>query len=101
MHHVFDEVPRENTPPAKILPTTSVTHAIYGHHVAKIGEQVNAQETVNVSQYRPRGYKIDSLHSKFEDGEMFYKQPGHPLSPQADKGGRFKGLKNNEVWTPN
>jgi hypothetical protein len=25
-----------------------------------------------------------------EDPDQYYKQPGHPLSPLADKGGRFK-----------
>lgn len=34
------------------------------------------------------------------DPDTYYKQPGHPLSPDADKGGRFKEQKNTEVWTP-
>lgn len=25
-----------------------------------------------------------------DEPDMYYKQPGHPLSPAADKGGRFK-----------
>ncbi len=90
MHHVFDEVPRDNYTPPKIIPSTSVTDAIFGHHVGKIGEpDVPVYDQVDVSQFRARGYKIGSLKTGPEDPDAYYKQPGHALSPQADKGGRF------------
>ncbi len=47
MHHVFGEVPRDNYTPPKIIPSTSVTDAIFGHHVGKIGEP-------DVPVYEPR-----------------------------------------------
>lgn len=51
--------------------------------------------------YRTRGYKIGSLMTKAEQGDLYYKQPGHPLSEQANKGGRFQNLKNFEEFDPN
>jgi hypothetical protein len=35
-----------------------------------------------------------------DDGEKYYKQPGHPLSPLADKGGRFQNRKETQEWVP-
>ncbi|CAK9251398.1 unnamed protein product [Sphagnum jensenii] len=38
-----------------------------------------------------RGYKVGSRMTGPEDPDLYYKQPGHPLSPDADeKGARFK-----------
>ena len=36
------------------------------------------------------------------DPDTYYKQPGHPLSPMADKGGRFsKGARKEMTsWEP-
>ena len=38
---------------------------------------------------RQRGYKVGSLKTGIEEPDRYYKQPGHPLSDKADKGGRF------------
>jgi hypothetical protein len=100
MHHVFDEVPRENVPSVPVLNSVTNSNAIYGHHVAKLGEKVEARPNYNTSQYRPRGYNIGSLMSTYEEGDLYYKQPGHPLSELADKGGRFNELKNTSTWSP-
>lgn len=50
--------------------------------------------------YRQRGYKVGNLMRGEDDLDLYYKQPGHPLSPTADKGGRFKDLKESEEWVP-
>ena len=36
---------------------------------------------------RQRGYKVGSLMTGPEDPDTYYKQPGHPLSPDSE---RFK-----------
>ena len=38
---------------------------------------------------RLRGYKNDSIFTKAGEEEAYYKQPGHPLHPLAEKGGRY------------
>lgn len=39
---------------------------------------------------RQRGYNVGSLMSKAGEADKYYKQPGHPLSDLAEKGGRFR-----------
>lgn len=36
-----------------------------------------------------------------DDPDIYYKQPGHALSPDADKGGRYNDLKGVETPDPN
>jgi len=99
MHHVFDETPDEmNSEVFETLQTTSVTNAIYGNHVGKINPR-DDKESVDTTQYRQRGYKVGSLMTGPEDPDHYYKQPGHPLSPLADKGGRLP-TNDEGVWSP-
>jgi hypothetical protein len=98
MHHMFDETPEEmKTMKTNILPTTTVTHAIYNTHIGKINP-TDDKETVDTSQWRQRGYKVGSLHTSEEDPDHYYKQPGHPLSDHPK--GSFKERKANTEWTP-
>lgn len=98
MHHMYDETPDEVSSPNP-LSTTSVSHAIFNDHIGKIGEKVEAQEQVDVTQYRQRGYKVGSRMTGPEDPDLYYKQPGHPLSEKVEKG-RFKHTKGAKEWTP-
>mmetsp|Transcript_43192 Transcript_43192/g.119462 ORF Transcript_43192/g.119462 Transcript_43192/m.119462 type:complete len:189 (+) Transcript_43192:33-599(+) len=103
MHHTYDETPNDAQFTLPTLDTVDVTHATlhYATHVGRTNPVEHAEEQqTDLSQYRQRGYKIGSLMSGPEDEEKYYKQPGHPLSPKADKGGRFQNLKNIHVWTP-
>mmetsp|Transcript_18964 Transcript_18964/g.19084 ORF Transcript_18964/g.19084 Transcript_18964/m.19084 type:complete len:186 (+) Transcript_18964:98-655(+) len=100
MHHVFDETPDEmDSRTVAYIPTTSDSHAIYTHHIG-LNRPV-AFPTVNTSQYRQRGWKVGSRMTGPEDADNYYLQPGHALSPLADKGGRFKDEKYTEEWDPN
>ena len=98
MHHVFDETPETITKQDRI-DTTTITHANTTSHVGKIGEEVEAQPTVNTSQYRQRGYNIGSLHTAGGEQDNYYKQPGHPLSNHSEEG-RFKHAKERKEWVP-
>lgn len=92
MHHTYDEPPHELPPIAGThTPIAQSSDAVFNSHVGLVDNSEHSKyEQHNVSQYRRRGYNIGSLMSKASDPEAYYKQPGHPLSPLADKGGRFK-----------
>eukprot|EP01034_Spumella_vulgaris_P022231 gene22232-28345_t len=86
MHHMFDETPEEHAFPA-VSAVTSSSHAIYGTHLGLVSPDRNPEfASVDVSQYRQRGYKVGSLMIGKDDPELYYKQPGHPLSSFAKKG---------------
>jgi hypothetical protein len=97
MHHTFDETP--NSPefaPGKYASTSECVDSIYNTHLGKYDNSSHVKfEQHNLSQYRHRGYKIGSLMTEAGESEPYYKQPGHPLSPHADAGGRFQNLKNH------
>jgi hypothetical protein len=96
MHHMYDETP--NDPPVEhtCMKSTAHSDAIYNTHVGWVtpgaADQDRAQ--VDTSQYRQRGYKVGSLMTGPNDPDVYYKQPGHPLSPMAEKGGMFKVINN-------
>jgi hypothetical protein len=48
---------------------------------------------------RQRGYKVGSLMTGSEDKDLYYKQPGHPLSESAQKA-KFSEIKSLEAWDP-
>eukprot|EP00600_Ochromonadales_sp_CCMP1393_P005630 CAMPEP_0174968772 /NCGR_PEP_ID=MMETSP0004_2-20121128/8334_1 /TAXON_ID=420556 /ORGANISM="Ochromonas sp., Strain CCMP1393" /LENGTH=164 /DNA_ID=CAMNT_0016218071 /DNA_START=235 /DNA_END=732 /DNA_ORIENTATION=- len=101
MHHVFDETPNDPENNFESISTHDSVSAIYNSHVGKICSSPDDDRAqVDTSQYRQRGYKVGSLMTGPEEPDHYYKQPGHPLSPSADKGGRFKDLKNATAWTP-
>jgi hypothetical protein len=91
MHHTYDEVPSElPSLDGRFAPSAYISHALFASHVGKFDDsehRVLAQH--NVSQYRQRGYNVGSLMTEANEPDRYYKQPGHPLSPQADQGGRF------------
>jgi hypothetical protein len=95
MHHVYDEVPAEVSLDFRDRrkEITQVTHAIFPNHVSNATFD-SQTEQVDTSQYRQRGYRVGSLMTGPDDPDNYYLQPGHPLSPKVDKGGRFKSLKN-------
>ena len=102
MHHVYDEIPGRDKKDFKLgrIEVADNTNAIYSDHVgAAKFDAVHAQ--VNLTQYRSRGWKIGSLMTGPNDPEPFYKQPGHPLSPTVDKGGRYNDRKEMITWEPN
>jgi NADH:ubiquinone oxidoreductase subunit len=45
----------------------------------------------NQSQMKERGFMVGNTVTQFPPGgtEQYYKQPGHPMNKNADKGGRF------------
>lgn len=92
MHHVYDETPLETTKQEYLAAMDTPTSSIYDTHVGKVSTSVKYdKEQTDLSQYRQRGYKVGSLMTGENDPDMYYKQPGHPLSEDADeKGGRFK-----------
>jgi len=91
MHHVYDETPNDKPLAIDELKTTYVSHAIYTHHVGlQSPDREKEHASVDLSQYRHRGYKVGSLMIGKDDPELYYKQPGHPLSAAAKKGGRFQ-----------
>lgn len=94
MHHVYDEVPAEVSLDFRDRrkEITQVTHAIFPNHVSNATFD-SQTEQVDTSQYRQRGYRVGSLMTGPDDPDNYYLQPGHPLSPKVDKGGRFKSLK--------
>lgn len=98
MHHTFDETPDQIVKTDKIE-SVQLNHAIYDNHHGKQNEY-DRREMTNLSQYRQRGYKVGSRMTGTEDPDLFYKQPGHPLSPQAEEGGRLKEAKGLEEWIP-
>ena len=97
MHHVYDETPDEVFKQDS-LPTVEGSHAIYATHVGKTLPTVD-KEQVDTSQYRQRGYRVGSLVTGPDDPDGYYKQPGHPLSDKADKGGRFKVINSNGIFS--
>ena len=100
MHHVYDEVPSDYKTP-EFYKTTSVSHAIYNSHLGMIaGPDGSDKEQHNTSQYRQRGYKVGSIMTNPEDKDDFYLQPGHPMNPKSDDGGRFQHLKGRNEWVP-
>ena len=94
MHHAYDEVPEEVTLDFRDrrIDLTDHSHSIYDNHVSNATFDSKTQQ-VDTSQYRQRGYRVGSLMTGPDDPDNYYLQPGHPLSPKADKGGRFKELK--------
>ena len=96
MHHVYDETPDEVFKQDS-LPTIEGSHAIYTTHVGKTLPIVD-KEQVDTSQYRQRGYRVGSLVTGPDDPDGYYKQPGHPLSDKADKGGRFKVMTSDDIF---
>eukprot|EP00595_Chromulina_sp_UTEXLB2642_P000034 CAMPEP_0196761828 /NCGR_PEP_ID=MMETSP1095-20130614/1123_1 /TAXON_ID=96789 ORGANISM="Chromulina nebulosa, Strain UTEXLB2642" /NCGR_SAMPLE_ID=MMETSP1095 /ASSEMBLY_ACC=CAM_ASM_000446 /LENGTH=157 /DNA_ID=CAMNT_0042111823 /DNA_START=105 /DNA_END=578 /DNA_ORIENTATION=+ len=90
MHHMYDEVPGEGTIKTGI-PLTPVSHAVYKNHVGY--SNVEPLEQVNLTTYRSRGYKVGSLKTGPDEPDRYYKQPGHPLHPLVEKGGRYKHIK--------
>jgi len=97
MHHMFDETPAEVDPQFAgqgVLQSHEKVHSLYADHVGKVVTQPDMQfDQTATSFYRQRGWQVGSVKSKPGDPELFYKQPGHPTSPLADKGGRFKERK--------
>jgi hypothetical protein len=93
MHHMFDETPNDRAAFPPIDATTSVSHAAFSTHLGLLSPDRNPElACVDLSQYRHRGYKIGSLMLDKDDPELYYKQPGHPLSAFTLKKG------NRQVW---
>lgn len=88
MHHVYDETPVDNISTRTGLPIHEQTNSLYDKHVG-LSSPIDTVEQIDTSQYRQRGYQVGSLKTGPDDPDNYYKQPGHPLSPLADKGGRF------------
>ena len=101
MHHVFDETPDQVDLDFKSrrFETSGTTHASFDTHVSNAKFDSKTAQ-VDTSQYRQRGYRVGSLMTGPDDPDNYYLQPGHPLSPKADKGGRFMNLKSLDVGRP-
>ena len=94
MHHMFDETPAEVDMQFANLQSHDTPHSIYANHVGLIAHESDPKyDQTATSFYRQRGWQVGSVKSKPGDAETYYKQPGHPLSDMADKGGRFKRRK--------
>ena len=101
MHHMYDETPDQFTQKLSPNKSTVTNHTLYNHHYGQIGENVEAKASVNLSQYRSRGYKVGSLMTGENEPDHYYRQPGHPLSNNDNNdSGRFKDIKNVEVFNP-
>lgn len=100
MHHMFDETPSTTIHHDKIA-TVSHTDAIYKNHLGLINPDKPADHAqVDVSQYRQRGYKVGSLMTGPDEPDQYYRQPGHPLSPLAKKGGRHQPAADDSPFAP-
>ena len=101
MHHVYDEVPDEVDLDfrGRRAEISEVSDAIFANHVSNATFDSKTQQ-VDTSQYRQRGYRVGSLMTGPDDEDNYYLQPGHPLSPKADKGGRFKNIKGLDIAYP-
>ena len=88
---MYDETPA--TSPARHVKIDTISHsdAVYKNHLGLVNPDKPADHAqVDVSQYRQRGYKIGSLVTGPDEPDQYYRQPGHPLSPEAKKGGRHQ-----------
>jgi NADH:ubiquinone oxidoreductase subunit len=92
MHHMFDETPDEVNMKFSPLPSAEHADTVFDNHVGKTNK-FDVPPSHDTSQYRQRGYKVGSLHTDAGEADNYYLQPGHALSPLADKGGRFKHRK--------
>lgn len=91
MHHMFDETPVTGQKKHELIKTVEHTDAVYKNHLGMVNPEKPADHAqVDVSQYRQRGYKIGSLMTGPDEPDQYYRQPGHPLSPLAKKGGRHQ-----------
>ena len=105
MHHVFDETPDE----MRVLEARGLNGKLAGQfdigdrvdsdahfttHSGKVEDATKEFPHHDLTQYRRRGYNVGSLISTAEQGDLYYKQPGHPLykKPEgSDEGnGRFE-----------
>lgn len=95
MHHTFDDVPSSTISLDNQYGKTSVVaDALYNTHLGKVDNSEHIKyEQHNLSQYRHRGYNVGSLMTEAGEPEPYYKQPGHPLSPKVNEGGRFQEKK--------
>lgn len=102
MHHTFDEVPTSAiVPDNAFVPTAEQSDAIYNTHVSRHPDPTGHLPHYNLSQYRYRGYKVDSVHIKADEPEQYYVQPGHALHKDANKGGAFRThLNASNIWNP-
>lgn len=101
MHHVYDETPNDTPITPETIQTTPHSHALFGHHIGLVvKDSKDNQAQHDLSQYRQRGYGVGSLMTSENEPDAYYKQPGHPLSPMVDKGGRFEGPPNVSGWNP-
>lgn len=99
MTHTFDEPPTAYKIPENLVQIANPSHAIYASHLGGVISEPERQN--NKTDFRARGWKVGSLTKKAEEPEQYYKQPGHPLHPLAEEGGRFKNRKDQEdEWDP-
>lgn len=91
MHHMFDETPDEYkfSKNKEIAQLSHANQIINSHLYTPPEGAVQQEQQHNLSQYRARGYGVGSLMTEAGEQDKYYKQPGHPLSELADKGGRY------------
>jgi NADH:ubiquinone oxidoreductase subunit len=87
MHHMFDETPDEMKLEFEVLGSAlaSDADATFPHHVNLETLEKPEKPLLDVSNMRPRGYGIGSLHSTYEEGDISYKQDGHALAQDTIK----------------
>jgi len=68
----------------KGIESTYESHAKYPNHVGPIKEMEELMH--NKSTWRKRGYNIGSLYTTPEEKDQYYKQTGHPLSEDSERG---------------
>lgn len=100
MHHTADEIPGEVIKVEK--------RGDKGHTASNAPFRTNEylstlppKPQINTSQFKQRGYKVGSLKTGPDEPDQYYKQPGHPLHPDAHKGGRFHDQYEGVKSTPN
>ena len=97
MHHVFDETPDQETTHFDVVPAALASNAVYENHIGYAADYIATDQT-DQSQYRQRGYKVGSLKTGPNDPDLYYKLPGHPLSPNVEKA-RFKSRKETLTYS--
>ena len=99
IHHTCDETPdEERAMEASRHMTNDDTETKYKSHEYQPPQLPPAQ--MNKSQFRARGWGVGSINTKPEEPDQFWMQPGHPMHPLAEKGGRFKDGRIYDTWDP-
>mmetsp|Transcript_15710 Transcript_15710/g.23093 ORF Transcript_15710/g.23093 Transcript_15710/m.23093 type:complete len:204 (-) Transcript_15710:295-906(-) len=103
LHHVTDLTPEEEA-----VQGIGVTYQYLASRTdvglnTHIGLDLAPKEdpSNNYTTFRQRGFKVGSLAIGPDEEDKYYKQPGHPLHPKSEEGGRNQGVGGQHAGDPN